>query len=608
MNGLKHIIKSIALTICFSQAWAQPATFKAKVSKNPVATGERMVIEFELGNAQGNGFQAPSLSDFKVLGGPNQSSSFQFINGRTSSSQSFSFVVMPYKEGEFTIGSASIVADGKKMTTDPITVKVTKGSSVPAPSSNSTPGGGDVAEPKADKASGNVFIKLFLDKTKVYKGEQITATYKIYTRASIVDNSLEEAPSFNGFWSKNIDLSQAPPLKPENVNGMTYYSAVIQKKVLFPQRTGKLKVDALKMQVVLRLKEQGNPYDVFDQFFGRYRDVKYDIASNELSVDVLPLPDQGKPASFNGAVGNFNFSVDVSKKKLKANDAINLKLRVSGQGNLHLVDLVKPVFPSDFETYDPKISDQTTLSSGWMDGKKEWDYLLIPRVGGNFNIGPFAFSYFDPQKKKYVEISKEAIELEVQRDSSQQVNSVFSPGVQQKDIKTMASDVQYIQTNASSWSRLGEYFVGSILYWLCVILILGAFIGFYFYQKHQIELQSDTIWLRQSKASKVAQQRLQKAQQAIQQPDLFYEELYKGFTGYLADKWNIDTSLLTKEHIAQKMQQAHYADQYIQQVMEHLNYLEMVRFSPLQNQSREALYQQTADCINTIEKHKPNKA
>jgi hypothetical protein len=158
----------------------------------------------------------------------------------------------------------------------------------------------------------------------------------------------------------------------------------LQKNILFPQRSGKLSIDPLKLEVVLRMKEQGNPHDVFDQFFGRYKDVKYTIESNSAPIEVLALPEASKPNSFQGAVGNFSISVDCSKKKLKANDALNLKIRMSGEGNIHLVDFTKPDFPIDFEQYDPKISDQTSLSSGKMSGKKEWDYLLIPRSGGSF--------------------------------------------------------------------------------------------------------------------------------------------------------------------------------------------------------------------------------
>lgn len=579
---------------------AQSTKFVVSVNKNPISTGERLVVNFELMNGNGTNFIPPSFHDFKLLGGPNQSSSYQFVNGRTSSSQSFSYILMPYKEGEFTIGSASIVADGKKMQTDPISIKVTKGSAVPQTQNNTAPSQ-NKPEPKAEKANGNVFIKLFVDRSKIYKGEQIMVTYKIYTRANIVDYDFASLPAYDGFWSKDVDLGQVS-LKPENVNGATYYAAILKKNILFPQRAGRLVIDPMKMEVVLRMKEQGNPYDVFDQFFGRYKDVKFNIESDVLSVDVMALPETGKPASFNGAVGKFNFDVQASKTKVKANDAINFKMKVNGSGNIHLVELDKLNFPADFEQYDPKISDQTSISSGTMSGKKEWDYLVIPRAAGNFSVGPFKFSYFDPQKKKYIEMVKDAISVDVEKDLTQQNAVSFNPSVQQKEIQTLSKDIRFIRTDDVEFQSVNNYFFGSFLHVL-LLLVPAIALAVLMIIKHQDDrLRSDVSKYKKVKANKVALARMSLAKKAMElDQNSFYEELYKGLLGYISDKFSIQTAHLTQEIISQELKKKNYSEHLIQETLDVISYAEMARFSPVKALSNQELYQKAIDVIGKLE-------
>ncbi len=603
-----RLTAALLCILCFvfcTNIIAQNVKFVAKVDKKELATSERLTITFELVNAQGDKFRAPDLSNFKLLSGPNQSSNFQFINGKTSSSISFSYIVMAFKEGEFEIGSASIESGGKKLSTDPIKIKVVKGANVNSNANNQNQG--NASSNQAIKGDGNVFIKMFVDKSKVYQGEQIIVTYKLYTRASIVDYEIKHSPTFDGFWSKDVELGQVN-LTPESYNGQNYYAATLKKNILFPQKHGRLKVDPLKMNITVRVKEKGNPYDVFDQFFGRYKDIKYELESNVYNIEVQPLPEQGKPESFSGAVGTYNFKVETSKNKLKANEALNIKVKINGTGNINLID--KPVisFPTDFELYDPKINDQTSSTAGLMRGKKEWDFLVIPRTAGHFNIDPVKFSYFDPIKKKYIELKSEPIILDVEKDLNAANNTVYqSNNPNQKEIATLGKDIRYIKTGQHLQAPSDPFF-GSTLHLLGLSFPLLLTLGLLYFNKKQNEFKADTVQFKKSKANKIALKRLKSAKILLDKPSAnvggkdFYEEIFNALNGYAQDKFHIQLVDLSKDSIKQKLSQMNIDPETIKNFTDTIAYCEMARFSPVSEISKEEIYQKSMDIITKLEK------
>ncbi|MCI5057000.1 MAG: BatD family protein [Flavobacteriales bacterium] len=411
MGSLKfkttHIICVLVLFfIGLPFGFGQTTSFKTKLSKNSVSTGERFEVIFEL-NSNGGNFKPPSLKGFKILSGPNKSTSIQMINGQVSSKLTYSYVLMAAEVGELTIGAASIKVGAQELKTEPVTLTVTKGSAV-KPSNTNT---GQNSNNKPDIAD-NLFIKLFVNKSKAFTGEQITATYKIYTRLSIVDNEVNTLPSFNGFWTQDVDLPQHTALRNEVLNGVPYQVATIKKVILFPQRSGKLKVDPMSLDVVVRIPQRSSSRNIFDQFFGRYKDVKYTISSNAQTINVKALPSNA-PEAFDGAVGNYSFSAVIDKNEIETNDAINLKLTLSGQGNIKTLEDLDIDFPSDFEVYDPKIKDQINTTNGILSGKRTYEYLIIPRHAGEFTIDPIQFSYFDPKSKKYVDLSSGQFDIKV---------------------------------------------------------------------------------------------------------------------------------------------------------------------------------------------------
>ncbi len=595
----KHILILFFCTPLF--LYSQSVKFTASSSKNPVPTGDRFEIIFELTNAQGSNFQAPKISDFRILGGPNQSTQISIVNGQTSSSTSYSYILLAVSEGEFEIGSASIISNGKKLTSDPFKIKVVKGASVPSNSQGSQAQQNSSSD-KMGSNDGNVFIKLFTDKTKVYKGEQVNISYKIFTKGNIVDYNINHSPSFEGFWSKDVDLGRIG-LQPEKYNGVNYYVAPLRKNLLFPQKNGKLTIEALKMDVVLRLKERGNPYDVFDQFFGRYQDVKYDLKSNILAIEVLPLPEQGKPNSFNGAVGNYSFSVDISKNKVKQHDALNLKIKVQGTGNIHLLEVDKPIFPSDFEIYDPKISDQINYSDA-VNGKREWDYLIIPRTAGKFTIPTIRFSYFDPQKKKYIELSSPDIIIDVEKDLQANNTTSFIQGSGQKEVVSTDSDIRYIKTN-TVFNTIQDTFFGSLYHIFIVLaIIIITYIVWYFNYKNN-KLKSNVTLYDKQYANKKALKKFSIAQKAMDSnSDTFYEELYKGFMGYFEDKFSIPKHSLTTDSIKISLQDHIKEKSLIDNTMDIIFQVEMARFAPNVKITKQELFNKVIQTIQNLDRIK----
>ncbi|HEX8548034.1 MAG TPA: BatD family protein, partial [Cytophagaceae bacterium] len=406
------------ILIAAIQAAAQDATFTAQVSKNTVGMNEQFEVSFTL-NGNGKTFQPPSFRDFHVIMGPNQSSSMEFINGNMSQSISFSYVLQPKAEGTFKIGSAIIDA-GKTLKTNPITITVTKAGSNSSQGQNRN--GESAADDASQNLSSNIFIKANINKNNVYRGEALVVTYKLYTRISIVSFAPIKTPTFNGFWNQDIVLPKETGLHKETLNGVEYNVAEIKKTVLFPQRSGTLVIDPLEAESVVRVKgkrksKSNDPFDDFfnDPFFGSpYQDYKQMLKSDPVKITVKDLP-SGEPEGFTGAVGNYSMEARLDRQTTKSNEPVTLKIKISGKGNLKLIEPFKLQFPPDIETYDPKITEDIKVTENGASGSKTFEYLLIPRHAGEYNLKPFNFSYFNVEKKNYTSLPSPEFVLKVEK-------------------------------------------------------------------------------------------------------------------------------------------------------------------------------------------------
>lgn len=592
----KHISSFIILLLIAVSSFAQ-IEFTAGASHSAVKTGDRFQIQFTVNTSVSN-FKGPDLSDFRVLSGPNQSTNMSWVNGKTSTTLSFSYVLMALKEGDFTIGAASVSANGETYKTNPIKINVGKGVQVQQNTNQNTNTGSN--NTKQANTSDDLYIKASVNKSQVYQGEQIIATYQLYTRVSIAGNELVKNADLNGFWSQDIDLGESQWTQ-EIIGGYRWRVATIRKIVLFPQRSGDLEIDPLEMKFIVQQRVQGGGQSVFDQFFGRVENIEYSLKSKPIKIKVLPYPEP-KPDGFEGAVGDLEMVVDVTNNEVMANEAVNIKVKISGKGNINLIENPKINFPSDFETYDPKIIDNVKTTASGVSGTKVFDFLVIPRHEGQFKLDPISFSYFNPATKKYTTITSDPININVLKsDGSTSDNVVFS-SPNKEDIEVLGEDIRYIHTNQTNITTAKQEFYGSWKFYLLLFLAPLLFLITFIFRNKIRVAQSDVVKVKSKKASKVATKLLVSAKNSLaaNNKKAFYEDISKALFGYIGDKLNIAAAELNQSNIKEKLLAIHVSEQTTQQLMDTIELCDMARFAPV-SISEQEVYNKAEAIINQIE-------
>jgi hypothetical protein len=601
--------------------WAQDDPTLTVSAKKQVMVGERFQVVFEA-NAEGKNFSAPSFEGFTVVGGPftSTSSSFQMVNGSMSHSVkcTYTFALQAYQEGTFHVGSATLNVKGKKVSSEPFDIKV-----IPDDGSHAAPsGGGDAAGQGRSQQNTNdpqvsgkdLFLNVIPSKKSVYVGDQVVLTYKIYTKVPVSSLSVERMPSYAGFWTKDIsDNSNSLRQNSEYINGIEYTTAEVQKTVIVPQRAGKLTIDPMIIECVAQVRTESNrqrsmdPFEAFfnDPFFNRnIVNVKKELTSQTLTLEVKSLPENGKPASFAGAVGNYNFKSEIDKTELSTNEAFTLTLTVSGTGNVELLQMPTPVFPPDFEVYDPKVTSSVNPTSNGLSGTKKAEFLVIPRRAGSFTIPAVEFSYFNPSNETYQTLQSESYEIKVEKGAgSDDGGGIYASN--QEDIKYLGSDVRHIMTGDPHLKPTSTVFFGSSAYYVALLVLLVIFIVLLFVLKKREQLTKDTAANRNRKADKVARGRLKNAYQYLKAKDQekFYIEMSQALWGYIADKTGIERSKLSMDTVSETMKAKNVPDELTQQFVDTLNNCEFARFAPGNAEEKmDDLYQRGIDVISKAEK------
>ena len=584
-------------------ARSQELTVTASVSQTAVTTGVPFEVRFTV-NGQAEKFDPPSFEGFRVVSGPNQSTSMRSINGKTTVSTSVGYGLVAEKEGKYTIQPAAVEADGKTVRSNALTITVQKGTASSSGGSSGT-GGSNSDRANARRsasASKQIFIRAVPDKREVYQGQQLTVSYKLYTNVQITGNMPGKMPALNGFWSRPLESTdQRTEWTEEVVDGVRYQVTVLQQYILFPERSGKLQIDPMEMTFVIREPIATN--DPFERFFGgSYREVEQELKSAAIPITVRPLPTDGKPEGFEGAVGNFSFTTAVDRTELKANEAVNYTLKISGSGNLQLIDAPPVRIPETIEQYDPKVNDQLTESASGVSGSREFTYLMIPRHEGSYPLPPVSFSYFDPVAKRYVTLQGDPYTLQVAKGDGSQPTVGFAPGAQ-RDVKVLDNDIRYIKTRTPRFSKEGSGFWGSGGF--VVLLLAGPvlFAAAWVYRNRQRAQNRDAGLVRNRKANKAAAKHLAAARKHLNAGDkkLFYEAVYKGLYGYVADKLNIPGAALNKAYISEQLRERGVAEEIIARVEETFDLCEMARFAPLSGISEADVYEKAKQLINDME-------
>lgn len=544
------LITVMALLLCAGTAVAGDASFEVSVDKNPMALGDQFTLSFTLSNAGvggGKNMRLPDLGRFHIMSGPNQSTSMQFINGAVSSSTTYSYVLQPKDMGKFTIGAATIEADGKQYATQPIAIEVVKGS---PRQKQQAPPPDDVGAQIGD----NLFLKAVVDKNRVILGEQINLTFKLYTRVSVSNYGVDKSPTMTGFWGEDIENPKNIALSNETINGKQYRVGVIRKMALFPTQSGSLEV--APMEVTTQVQVQTRSLDPFDAFFRDPfgRTVNYKVKSEPIKIKVDPLPSSAPP-SFKGAVGRFAMNTTVDKRTTKTNEPVTLKVTISGTGNIKVLEVPELELPKDFEQYPPKVTDDINRQEGKISGSKTFEYLLIPRYPGRKTIKPLTFSYFDLGKREYVSLQSPQIELNVEQGTA--VAPPVIAGGNQEDVQLLSQDIRFIKVWQPSFSRRGEFLYKSGVFVALVFLPLLGFAGTLVYARQRQAEMLDAAGYRNRRALKVAQKGLKQAEQLLASKTSgspskkleFYSEVSRALHKYLGDKLNIQQADLSIENV-----------------------------------------------------------
>ncbi|HTA28192.1 MAG TPA: BatD family protein [Bacteroidia bacterium] len=558
-------------------------TLTAETESTQVSVGQQFQVEYSI-NAAGSGFTPPPFTGFMAQGPmTGQSTQMNLTTGSSITTLTFSYILVPQSEGTFTISPASIKCGGKTITSNSLTIKVVKG----AAGATAQAGGqqnqpGNAAPAEITGKNTNLFIRIVPSKAKAYEGESVTATIKIYTRLNIESIQETDAPDFSGFYTEDITQNNHGQLSATNetVDGVPYKVAIFQQKILFPQRTGKIKINPVTMQCIV--DEQVKSKNYFDQFFGgSYKRVPYSVKSDPLTIEVMPLPKTEK--NFSGAVGEFTLKGIIDKKKVKANEALNLTLTVTGEGNLKLIDTLPLQFPSDFDHYDPKISDHFSVTSAGVSGSRTFNYLIIPRHPGNYKIPPVDFTYFNTKKKEYVSLSTPEMELEIAKGDNNSSSSVTVSGpVEKEDVKTLGSDIRYIHSGHEAYYHTDNFFLYSAPFFAGLFAPILAFIGFVIGRRRYVELHKDTVALKKRGATRMAKKRLKIAHQNIASAnkEVFYAELLNALNGYFSDKFTIPLADLSRDRITENLTQKNAKPETQQMVNKILDDCEFARYAP----------------------------
>ncbi len=613
MVEMRRLIFLFVCIVVGVNVYADDVRFTAS-APDAVVNGDQFRLTFTINTQDVKDFRAPTISEFEVLMGPSRSqqSSTQIINGKYSSTSSitYTYILLPQKEGTFTIPGATIVANGENVTSNSLKIKVLppdQASGVggaSAGSSASSRGGGNVSQPSSNSSiSGkDLFITATASKTTVHEQEAILLTYKVYTVLNLT-GILGKMPDLKGFHTQEVELPRNKTFSLEHYNGRNYKTLVWSQYVLFPQQSGKLEIPSITFEgVVAQQIQSDDPFEAFFNGGTNYVEVKKALTTPKIMIDVKPLP-SGKPANFSGAVGDFSINSSINATELKTNDAITIKLVISGTGNMKLISTPEVDFPKDFDVYDPKVDNKFSLTKNGLSGNKVIEYLAIPRHAGTYKIPPIEFSYFDLKTKSYKTLKTKEFEVNVEKGKGN-AEQVLADFTNKEDLKILGEDIHFIKMGNDTLRSKGQYFFGSLGYYLCYIVPLCLLIAFIIIYRKQAVENANIAKVRTKKANKIATKRMRYASRLLSEnkKNEFYDEVLKALWGYISDKLNISVSQLSKDNIESELVKYGISQELRENFIGILNECEFARYAPGdESEAMDKMYASAVDIISKIE-------
>ena len=592
----------IAILILCAAAITLRAQSSIRVdAPNLVASSEQFNVTFVIeGEDSPSDFQWSPGEDFQLVWGPQRGSSrsVTIVNGKrtTTSQTTFTYVLMPKKEGKFTLPAASAKVGGKEISSGSVTVEVISSGSSSRSGASGSQGGGQTQE-SGSIADDDLFLRLTLSRTQAVVGEPINVSLKLYQRVSVAGFEDARFPSFNGFWSQEIQAPTNIEFTRENYNGSLYNSAILRTWTIIPQQSGDLAIEPAELVCLVNVRVSTGGGSIFDSFFqDDYRTIRKRIYSKAYTVKVSPLP-AGAPASFGGGVGTFTMKTELSTNEVNAHDAASLKVTISGSGNVNLLEAPKVQFPPDFEAYDVKTTDA--------QGSKTFEYPFIPRSAGDFTIGPVEYSYFDINTRKYVTLTSEALPLSVARGAN-----ADTPGagvinnVSRRDVRNLDSDIRYIVTKTPKFSSGGGFFAFGKTFWALAAALVLIWLAALLALRKLIARRADVALTKNRKATSMARKRLAQAGEFLQKNlyTAFYEELHKALLGFAGDKLTMDLADMSKENIAAELCARGASKDIADEFTGLLDACEYARYAPdAGHQAMEEHYKKSLEVISAID-------
>lgn len=602
--------KIIFLLFTILAAWQVKAADKVRFvaeAADVVVSGDQVRLVFTVNSQDIKDFRAPSIKGFDVLMGPSRSqqSSIQIINGKrtSNSSTAFTYILLAGNPGTYTIPAASVEVNGEKVFSNAISIKVLPQDQNSGNSGNN--GGGSASSSRSQAAGSRIsandlFITATASKTTVHEQEAILLTYKVYTVVNL-RQLYGKMPDLKGFHTQEVELPQQKTFTLEHYKGRNYNTTVWSQYVLFPQQTGKLEIPSITFDGVVA--QQTISDDPFDAFFngGGYVEVKKKITTPKVVINVQPLP--AKPAGFSGAVGEFKLASSINATDVKTNDAVTIKLTLSGTGNMKLIGTPEVKFPQDFEIYDPKVTDDYKLTNSGLTGTKTFEYLAIPRHAGNFTIPAIEFTYFDLKSNSYKTLKTEAYNLKVAKGQGN-ADQVISDFTNKESVKMLGKDIRFIKLGDSSLRPKGDFFFGTVGYYLCYLIPLLLFVVFAVIYRQKALENANVAKVKTKKANKVATRRMKLAGKLLAEnkKNEFYDEVLKALWGYISDKLSIPVSQLSKDNIEAELTNYGVQEALIAEFIGVLNECEYARYAPgNENEAMDKVYSASVEVISKME-------
>jgi hypothetical protein len=601
--AMKNITLLLLLFIGTLALSAQSVKFTAEAQRAVIA-GEKFQLVYTI-NTEATDLRLPQLDGFQILMGPStaQSTSMTIINGQMerNTQYSYTYVLKANQPGKYSIAPATITVNGKKMESNTLQIDVIKSDEQAAKQ-------GQAAEQDASVSADDLFITVTTNKREAYKDEPILITTKIYVRSVDLQGLSDiKNPELRDFISQELPRKGNIEWIMESYNGKNYTTGIYEQKLLFPQKAGTLQIEPTEIEFLVKQRVARRSTSVFDDFFeSNFRTVKKKVSSKPIRINVKALPTP-TPSDFSGVVGTIDLKSSVSATSVKTNDAITIKLTVSGTGNHKLMANPKLNVPTDFDQFDPKVTNDISNSLSGMVGTKSYEYLIIPRHSGQFTIPPITLSYFDINDKRYKQLSSGEVKITVEKGTSEESSSTKPQfATSREELKFIGKDIRYIKTDAGS-SKLKprhSFLLGSGLFYMLLLLPLLLFGAFAYYAQKQLHENNNIVLSRNKKATKVALKRLKKSAVLLKEnkKEAFYDEVLRALWGYMSDKLSLPVSKLSRNNASELMQKRMVTDETIDRFMKIVDTCEFARYSPsLGSSEMDRLYHETIEAITLIE-------